>query len=215
MHRILRRRPSPAFVVACLALFVAMAGTGWAASQISGSTLLNRSVSHKKLKLNTLTGREIKESKLGQVPSAATADNATHAIAADNATHATAATSATHATSADSATLASSLPSVQVQPLAFLPGWGTSSFLARAPAFTKDAQGFVHLQGAVARTSGSSNDIATLPVGARPAALSYMLVYAANDTVGTLWVDPNGVIMRRTGDVTFLSLEGLSFHADH
>ncbi len=224
MHQILRRRPSPALVVACIALFVAMAGTGWAASQISGSDVVNRSISHKKLKRDTLTGAEIKESKLGKVPTAASADSATHATTADSAahattadsaTHATTADSATHATSADSATLASTLPAVQFHALPFLTGWGLSSFAARAPGYTIDAQGFVHLQGAVAQVSGSSNDIAQLPVGARPADLTYMMFYAANDTVGTLWIDSTGVIMRRTGNVTFLSLEGLSFHADH
>lgn len=52
-------RPSPALLVAILALFVAMAGTGWAAIRISGAQLSNRSVSRFKLKRNTLTGAEI------------------------------------------------------------------------------------------------------------------------------------------------------------
>jgi hypothetical protein len=124
MRLISKLRPSPAMVVALIALFFAAAGVGYAASTIDGNVLKNRSVAGTKLKKNTLTGAEIRESKLGQVPKAKsadtatsalranTADNATHAAAADNATHAAAADNATHAASADNATHATAADGV-------------------------------------------------------------------------------------------------------
>jgi hypothetical protein len=66
----LRRRLSYANVVATLALFVALGGSSYAVSQISGSQLRNNSVAGKKLKRNTIGGSRIKESRLGTVPRA-------------------------------------------------------------------------------------------------------------------------------------------------
>ena len=72
----LHLRVNHATVVAYLALFVALGGSGYAAVTINGKQLKNRSVVGRKLKKDTLTGTEIKESKLGKVPSANTATNA-------------------------------------------------------------------------------------------------------------------------------------------
>lgn len=105
MRLVSKLRPSPAMIVALIALFLAVGGVGYAASStINGNVLKDRSVAGKKLKKNTLTGKEINESKLGTVPRAKTADKATnagHASTADNATHASTADNATHATAAD------------------------------------------------------------------------------------------------------------------
>jgi hypothetical protein len=70
MRRAFSTRPSPAMVVAVLALFVALGGSGYAAVQLNGKNIKNRSIVGQKLKRNTLTGREIRESRLGTVPSA-------------------------------------------------------------------------------------------------------------------------------------------------
>ena len=62
----LRDRLTYANVVATLALFVALGGTGYAASPRSGAaTVKNRSIRAADLRKNTLTGTEINESKLG------------------------------------------------------------------------------------------------------------------------------------------------------
>jgi hypothetical protein len=89
MRRMLGRRPSPAMVVALIALFVALGGSSYAAltingkniknKSIAGKKLKNRTITQKKVKKNTLGGTVINESKLGQVPSAADADNAANA----------------------------------------------------------------------------------------------------------------------------------------
>ena len=63
MRKRLVHRPSPAAVVAVVALFVALGGTGYAVSRIDGSQLEPRSVAGKKLKRDTVTRKEVDESK--------------------------------------------------------------------------------------------------------------------------------------------------------
>jgi hypothetical protein len=103
MRSIAISRPSPAFVVALLALFVALGGTGYAAVTINGASIRPHTIVSNRLKPNTLTGGQINEAKLGTVPSAthaSGADTAGHAASAD---HATSADTALHAISADNA----------------------------------------------------------------------------------------------------------------
>src|SRR5206468_13100730 len=92
MRRLSRYRPSPAMVVALIALFVAMGGSASALVVITSSNIKNgtirgkdihkRTITAKRIKKNALGGSVIKESSLGQVPDAA------HADSADNATNA-------------------------------------------------------------------------------------------------------------------------------
>src|SRR3954451_3119879 len=97
-----RLRPSPALVVAALALFVALASTALAvapqqAAKVSGTKLKKRSEPGNRFVPGSITGKEVNESKLGTVPLA---------------TSATSATSVTHATSATTATTAGNASSV-------------------------------------------------------------------------------------------------------
>jgi hypothetical protein len=106
MIRRIRRLPSPALIVASVALVFAVAGgIGYAASKINGRNIKSESIGagkikdHSltgrqmksksipggKLKPNTVTGTQVKESTLGQVPNAAHADSATNADTASNA----------------------------------------------------------------------------------------------------------------------------------
>jgi len=121
MSRLARRRPSPALVIALVALFVALGGTGYAAfslpknsvgtkqlkkNAVTGSKIKKNAVTGSKVKNDSLTGADINESTLGKVPAAASADAAASATNATNAGHAgsaDSATNATHANSADSA----------------------------------------------------------------------------------------------------------------
>jgi hypothetical protein len=107
MRKILRRLPSPAMVVACIALAVALGGTSYAAiklprnsvgtsqlqkNAVVASKLSTRSVGPQKLQNNTVTTRAVKddqltgpkivESTLAKVPSAANADTAANATLA-------------------------------------------------------------------------------------------------------------------------------------
>jgi hypothetical protein len=51
-------------VIALVALFVALGGSGYAAVKISGSQIEDRSIVGNKIKRDTLTGTEVRESKL-------------------------------------------------------------------------------------------------------------------------------------------------------
>jgi hypothetical protein len=107
--------PSPALLIACTALFVALGGTVLAATKkIDGKTIRVKSLPGNRLKLGSVpgnrlkprtvdgsrlapgsvTGAQIDAASLGQVP------NAGHAESADNARHAQTATVAEHASEA-------------------------------------------------------------------------------------------------------------------
>lgn len=70
MNELRSRRPSPAMVVAIIALVVALAGTAYAAQTINGGAIKKQTIGGGKLKQDTLTGFQINTNKLGVVPSA-------------------------------------------------------------------------------------------------------------------------------------------------
>ena len=63
-----RRAPSPAMVVAVIALIVALGGTAIAAEDINGGAIKKQTIGGGKLKQKTLTGFQINTNKLGVVP---------------------------------------------------------------------------------------------------------------------------------------------------
>jgi hypothetical protein len=75
MRTLKQRHPSPAMVVAVIALVVALAGTAYAAQTINGGAIKKQTIGGGKLKKDTLTGFQINTNKLGTVP---TATIATH-----------------------------------------------------------------------------------------------------------------------------------------
>ena len=79
MSMLRRARPSPALVVAVNALVAALAGTAWAA-KINGSSIVKHSIGGGKVKKDTLTGYQIKQSKLGEVPLAKRASHTYWAV---------------------------------------------------------------------------------------------------------------------------------------
>jgi hypothetical protein len=68
MSTLKNRRPSPAMIVALIALFVALAGTAYAAQSINGGAIKKQTIGGGKLKHKTLTGYQINLNKLGAVP---------------------------------------------------------------------------------------------------------------------------------------------------
>ena len=90
------RAPSPAMVVALIALFVSLGGSAYAVATIGSDDIINGSIRNRDFKDGTLRGQEakrdgfgggaIKESTLGQVPSAGSAgfagfaDGVRHAV---------------------------------------------------------------------------------------------------------------------------------------
>jgi hypothetical protein len=164
MKRLVSRRPSPALVVAIVALVVAMAGTGYAASQLPGGSVGSKqlkanavttakikknAVTGAKIKKKTITGSDINLNKLGTVPSA----NVANGLAPMEATHLVGAPG-------EPPFLSGSF-NIPPQP----------GFHFEPVGFYKDHDGIVHLQGvAVAGSSGGPFvPIFTLPPGYRPA----------------------------------------------
>lgn len=70
MRTLRRGRPSPAMVVAVVALITALAGTAYAAQRINGGAIIKQTIGAGKLKKKTLTGFQINTNKLGVVPAA-------------------------------------------------------------------------------------------------------------------------------------------------
>jgi len=68
MRRLMRKRPSPAMIVALIALAVALGGTAYAAQNINGGAIKKQTIGGGKLKHKTLTGYQINTQKLGVVP---------------------------------------------------------------------------------------------------------------------------------------------------
>ena len=124
-------RPAPALVIACISLFVALGGVGYAAAtgSIDGREIKNNSVASKDIKNSsivsgdvknsTLTGSDIRnnavkgsdvdEGSLGKVPNAGQADNAGSAGSANT------------ANTANTANSAGSVGGLTLRKVAFLP----------------------------------------------------------------------------------------------
>ena len=74
MRRPLRSRFSYANVMSTPAVFIALGGSSYAAVTLNGKDIKHRSIPGTKLKRNSVTGLEVRESRLGRVPRAALAD---------------------------------------------------------------------------------------------------------------------------------------------
>jgi hypothetical protein len=80
MSKVRSRRPSPAMVVAVMALIVALGGTAIAAQSINGGAIKKQTIGGGKLKRKTLTGFQINTNKLGVVPAATRASHTYWAV---------------------------------------------------------------------------------------------------------------------------------------
>lgn len=121
------RRPSASMVVALVALFAALGGTGYAAATLNGRDIRMRSIPGNRVVPNALGGAQINESKLGVVPAAR------QALTAQTAASATTAGSATTAESAQTAQNAQSAATAQsAQDALKLQGREATAFLANS-----------------------------------------------------------------------------------
>jgi hypothetical protein len=147
-----RRNLSYANVMATIAVFVALGGGAYAASQINGAKLKNRSVAGAKIKKGALGGTEVNESRLGKVPAAGQAD---HAVSADR---------------------AASVPAEDWHTVGgpnepgFLNNWHNDSADETTAGFFKDPFGVVHLKGIIKRDGPyTGHAVFLLPAADRPA----------------------------------------------
>jgi len=100
MRNRLRSKLTYANVISTMCLFLLLGGGAYAASalpknSVGSKQLKNNAVTTAKIKKGAVTGDKINVSKLGTVPSATNAANATHATSADSAGHATSADDST------------------------------------------------------------------------------------------------------------------------
>jgi hypothetical protein len=100
--------PSPALAIAIVALFVALGGTGYAATKLAANSvgtkqIKKNAVTGSKVKKGSLTGSDINLAKLGTVPNAKAAETAGSAGTANSAKTADTATNATNAQNAGNA----------------------------------------------------------------------------------------------------------------
>jgi len=94
MSKAWAKRPSPAMIVALIALFAALGGSAYAAKKIGSKEIKANAITTGKIKKNAITtskikkeavtGAKIKESSLGAVPNATNAENAVNATNAAN-----------------------------------------------------------------------------------------------------------------------------------
>jgi hypothetical protein len=226
-----RRRVTYANVMSSLAVFLVVAGgSALAAGTLGKNTvgtkqLKNNAVTGAKIKNGAITGAKLKLSSIGKVPSATTADTATTAITATTAGTAKSAgtaDTANVATTAGTANLAKTLPGVVWKPVTLENGWATydPEYYGGAPTYTKDAQGFVHLDGAIEGTTATSTVVGYLPAGFRPPSGVWLLVPSTNGSsdpqVVNMEITPEGEMLiydAPGADNGFVSFDGVEFYA--
>ena len=206
------RRPSPALLISCLALFISLGGvsygvaTGFIDSRelknntirtqdlrnndIRGRDIRNSTIAGRDVAFNTLTGSDIAESRLTKVPDADKLDGL------------------------DSAVLGLRAP-VALTPLTRAAGWDTVSG-ETAPSFEIDALGYVHLYGVAQRAVTGTDTILTLPAGTRPAADRHVTFWTntggpSTATAGDVDADGDIVVDSTLGDQ--VSLDGITYKA--
>jgi hypothetical protein len=169
------RRPSPALVIAVLALVVALGGSAYAVRQINGSTIKRGSIPGDRIRNNALTGTQIDKARLGRVNEARNATSskfALRAAAADSATNALNALSAGSALNAGSARSADTLA-----------GNSPSAFQGRVRWGQVDATGNV-----VDQSGGIASPAARSPAN------TYVIAVGVDLSRKALLVTPNGPI---------------------
>jgi hypothetical protein len=104
------------------------------------------------------------------------------------------------------------------QDLALVNGWIGFGSGFGTPAFYKDAEGVVHLEGTLHCTTPNAGcgSVASLPAGSRPGSEITLPVVAGGPSLGTLSVQPDGRIeasAETSNAEHFVSLEGVTFRA--
>jgi hypothetical protein len=193
-----RSKLTYANVMATIALFVALGGASYAATQlpensVGSKQLKKNAVTTAKIKKGAVTGAKIKASTLGAVPRAA---NAAHA---------------------DSATVAASITPPEASHLVgasgeppFAPKWQNNGNGFAPVSFYKDREGVVHLEG-LAEGSSAPALVFTLPPGYRPTEYLLFVTFGYSGAATDVRVAANGEVT--VTNEFEVSLNGVSFRA--
>ena len=204
-------RPSPAALVAAIALCFALASTSIAADP---AAKLN------KKKVAKIANKEIDKRAPGlSVEKAKTADSAKTAESATSAATAVSATSASQAQNAVNAVNAANaddIPDVTFQPLTLLNQWN-QWIGAAAPAIGMSADGIVHLRGAMTRSGGAITTPFVIPLAFRPDTTVYVTTAQFSGATGRLTIESDGDVFvitdpqNATAASDFTSLDGVTY----
>lgn len=114
------------------------------------------------------------------------------------------------------ATSAARTPAITWHTLTLLHGWKSSQgqYGTGNPGYSV-SNGIVYLSGSLHQASGTKDQFATLPKGARPTHDLYITVYTYDGTSGTLYIGANGVLdaysLTAADARDFTSLAAVSF----
>ena len=172
MRRLLRHTPSPAMIVALIALFVALGGVGYAATRIGSAQIKNNSIRTQDIHNRTIRGKDIRGNTVAakQIKD----PESYHEVGSPG------------------------QPGFKNGAKNFVPVDAQGKPLANpysTTAFLKDNEGFVHLRGTLSAVD-TGKVAFTLPARYRPRKILDIGVIAGNfssgNSIGYVYVHPNG-----------------------
>jgi hypothetical protein len=218
VKRILAHRPTPATVIACISLFVALGGVsyGVATSSIDTREIVDNTVRSKDIRNNGVYGRDLRNNEVRAIDirnnTIRGRDIANNTLTDDQVDESKL---QQVPSAADAARLAGRLPAdfaSAPEPVRLIDAGGQPQFqngatasggADLAPGFWKDGSGVVHLQGAVSTPAGLDPVVVfTLPEGYRPAGRVRYVVPAAPSAPGTIEIDADGTVETLTAGET-------------
>jgi hypothetical protein len=226
MRKLTRYRPTPALVVAFVALFIALGGTSYAAvmlprNSVGTAQLKNYAVTKAKINQKTIAALKGNRGLAGPVGPAGLAGPVGPA-----GPQGPAGSDASLADVAAGGALTGHYPSPQLaapetpQPITFENGWHDYGLAYNPTRYYKDPFGIVHLSGGM--SGGTLRGTAfTLPEGYRPCGVALFAVLstdggggAGNIVPASFWIYKNGqAYVQNGGSNAFVSLEGITFRA--